>query len=287
MIRALFLVLCLIVPSLAGEVDVYLLAGQSNMQGIARLADLPARDLSPVQGVMFWNGKEFEPLTPGKTRSSANEGEFGPELAFAHAIPSPKRPVFLIKYSASGMPLDPGWNSGVWLGGRKPGRVNFFPGNDRADPNHGRLYAEMIARFGEGLAFLSQQGHTPVVRGLLWMQGEQDAKHEESANHYPANLKLLRHRISEDLHVADLPMAFGQVLPYAPTLPRFVARDLIRRQMTACDMSSGSPLAIPHCRMVPTDTFPVGTDTVHYVAKGQWLLGMALGKALGEAMTSR
>lgn len=287
MIRALLLTVGFIVSASAREVDVYLLGGQSNMQGIAKLADLPQHQLTPAPGVLFWNGKEFEPLIPGETKSSQRAGEFGPELSFAHAIPTPGRPVFLVKYSASGMPLDAGWNADKWLGGAQPGRVNFFPGTHRADPNRGRLYSAMITRFGEAIGALYQHGDTPVIRGFLWMQGEQDAKNAISAERYPANLKLLRHRLSEDLRVADLPMAFGQVLPYNPPLPRFTFRDLIRRQMAACDMDSGSPLAIAHCRMVSTDGFPIGTDTVHYIAKGQLLLGAALGKGVGEAMRAR
>ncbi|MFD0894381.1 hypothetical protein KBB96_06950 [Luteolibacter ambystomatis] len=287
MIRALLFLLCLACPLSAREVDVYLLGGQSNMQGIAKLTDLPQHQLTPAPGVLFWNGREFEPLVPGKTKSSKHEGEFGPELAFAHAIPTPGRPVFLVKYSASGMPLDPGWNADKWLGGEKPGRVNFYPGANRTDPNRGRLYSAMITCFGEAIGALYKHGDTPVIRGFLWMQGEQDAKHPLSAEHYPANLKLLRHRISEDLRVENLPIAFGQVLPHDPPLPRFIARDQIRRQMAACDMDSGSPLAIPRCRMISTNGFPIGTDTVHYNAKGQLLLGAALAKGVGEAMLSK
>ncbi|BCU78746.1 sialate O-acetylesterase [Luteolibacter sp. LG18] len=287
MIRPLLVLLCLILPGFAREVDVYLFGGQSNMQGIAKLADLPPRELTPAPGVLFWNGTEFEPLVPGKTRSSRHKGDFGPELSFARSIPTAGRPVFLVKYSASGMPLDPGWNEDTWLGGRKPGRVNFFPGDTRTDPNRGKLYTEMLTTYGDALGFLYKHGHTPVVRGFLWMQGEQDAKNTTAAEHYPANLRLLRHRLSEDLRVADLPMAFGQVLPHSPAKPVFVARDLIRRQMVACDMDSGSPLAIPRCRMVSTDGFPMGTDTVHYVAQGQLRLGAALAKGLDQAMRAK
>lgn len=290
-IRALFSLLLLpwiLSPLRAGEVDVYLLGGQSNMQGIAKIADVPAGVLRDLPEVFFWNGKAFVPMVAGKTKTSGRSGEFGPELGFALEMAGRSRPVYLIKYYATGMPLHHGWNGNVWVGGEPcPGRRNFHPGAKADDPNQGTLYRAMLAEFRAGLSSLKQGGDTPVIRGFLWMQGEQDSKHELSATTYAASLRQLHDRLVEDIGAGvRMPMVFGQVLPHDPALERFTHRMEIRAQMAVADSRSGHAGAIPGVRMVSTDGFGLLPDTVHYNADGQLRLGRAFAKAL-EAMSPR
>ena len=266
------------------EVDVYLLGGQSNMQGIGKVANLPADVPREIPCTYYYNGKEFEPLVLGQTRSSTRAGEFGPEVGFALETATTERPVYLIKYHASGMPLDHGWHGNKWVGGPPaPGRRNFYPGTSNDDPNQGTLYRQMVELFRGGIAELESQGHTPRIRGMAWMQGEQDSKHEESATRYATNLRRLEERLTSDLGLDDaLPLVFGQVLPHEPALPRFTHRVEVRQQMADADERSGKPEAIPRVRMVSTDDCPLRNDTVHYNGEGQLLLGRRFGEALRE-----
>ncbi len=267
-------------------VDVYLLGGQSNMQGIAKIKNLPLEwsGTQVVPHAFFWNGIRFEPFVLGKTKTSAREGEFGPELGFALAMATAERSIFLIKYHASGQPLHHGWNGNRWMGGGPaPDRRNFYSGEKPGDGNQGILYTKMLKRFRIGIDLLKDQGHTPVVRGFLWMQGEQDSKNEESATTYAASLKRLHRRIAEDLNLEKpLPMAFGQVLPHQPSLGRFTHRDEIRSQMAAAGATSGRPEAIVGARMVSTDGFGMRSDTVHYNAAGQLRLGKDFAVAIKQ-----
>ena len=115
----------------AEEADVYLLAGQSNMQGLGRVARLPEAWRSPLDGVRFWNGEAFEPLDPSTTRISSRAGEFGPELGFARGLRDGGQPrgLHLVKFHRSGQPLHHGWDGNRWVGGEaQPGRRNFHPG---------------------------------------------------------------------------------------------------------------------------------------------------------------
>ena len=265
----------------ATEVDVYLLGGQSNMQGIGKLADLPPDIPREPDALLFWNGKAIEPLVVGKTRTSSRPDEFGPELGLAAALPKGGRLRCLVKYAASGMPLHHGFNAANWVGDEPgPKRRTFYPGERADDPNQGTLYRDMLARFRAGIAALKDRGDTPVIRGFAWMQGEADAKQERSATEYAASLRRLRDRLAEDLGMMSLPMAFGQVLPHEPALPRFTHRREIRAAMAAADERSGKPEAIPGARMVSTDGFGLLADTVHSDAAGQ----VALGRALAEAL---
>lgn len=264
------------------EVEVWLLGGQSNMQGIAKVDELPAEMAGEIPHAFFWNGSDFEPLVLGKTQTSTRAGEFGPEVGFALEMATAERPVYLVKYHASGMPMHHGLDGGQWVGGEpQPGRRNFYPGEGPDDPNQGTLYREMLAQFQAGVRWLKHRGDKPIVRGFLWMQGEQDAKHAIPATSYAASLKRLRSRLAADMGAEpDLSMVFGQVLPHEPAMPRFTHRVEIRVQMAAVDMDSGRPEAMANTKMVSTDGFGLYADTVHYNADGQLRLGRGLASAM-------
>ncbi|SHK11531.1 Acetyl esterase/lipase [Rubritalea squalenifaciens DSM 18772] len=270
----------------AAEVDVYLLGGQSNMQGIGKLKNLPKEYHKAVKNTFIYRGQNIAPLVIGQTQTSHRKGEMGPEIGFALNIQSDK-PVYLLKYAASGMPLNPGWNGNKWLGGKPgPKRTNFYPGLTPEDPNKGRLYRAMLDRFQKGIEAIKAEGHTPVIKGFVWMQGEQDSKNEVSANSYAKHLKLLRDRLAEDVKVSRLPMVYGQVLPHEPALERFTHRENIRSQMAAADMASGKPEAIRLAKMISTDGFTLLKDTVHYDANGQLKLGSEMAKAMNHLQGS-
>ena len=265
--------------------DVYILSGQSNMQGTGLLAELPEDDRKPCANVFYWNGNSFEPLVPGQTKTSAQKGEFGPEITFANTLSakSPERDLYLIKYYVSGQPLHHGWHNGTFHDGPPaPNRRNFYPGENPGDTATGLLYRNLRTAFQAGLENLRQRGVTFTVRGFLWMQGEQDAKHAVSAGGYAASLKRLQRRLEEDLSVPALPFVFGQVLPHDPPLERFTHRREIRESQRRADESSGHADAIPGVRMVSTDGFPLKPDTVHYTAPGQAKLGRAFAAALAD-----
>jgi len=229
----------------------------------------------------YFDGK-FQPIVLGKTRTSKRAGELGPEVGFGLEMATAKRPVYLIKFAASGMPLHHGWNGARWVGGAPAApRRNFYPGENTADKNKGALYLEMLKKFRGGIAQLKKEGHTPVVRGFAWMQGEQDSKKKESALAYATSLRRLCRRLGEDVGLAgSIPTAFGQVLPHQPAGTRFTHRKEIRAQMVAADAASGHPIAIKNVKMVSTDGFGILPDTVHYNAIGQLRLGREFAKAL-------
>lgn len=287
--RSLALLLSFLFLSLlnAEEVDVYLLGGQSNMQGIGKTKNLDAEQRGLLPHAKFFNGKSFVPINIGITKTSARLGEFGPEVGFSKEMAKDGKDIYLIKHFASGMPLHYGWNGNKWLGGvPTKGRTNFYPGLNASDTNKGKLYQKMHKRFSDGIKTLEAAGHTPNIRGFLWMQGEQDSKKSQSASEYAANLKLLRSRICEDFKTPEIPMVFGQVLPHTPALARFSHREQIRSQMAAADSASGEIQAISGASMISTDNFPLLKDTVHYNAKGQLLLGIAMAKEMTNLHTS-
>ncbi len=267
-------------------VTVYLLGGQSNMQGLGKLAELPSAELAESPGVFFWNGKAFEPMQPGKTKLSTRAAEFGPEVGFVRGLRAAgvRGDVYLIKHHLSGQPLDAGWNNARWQGPDPgPKRATFYPGKEATDPNIGLHYLAWQKMNAAAFAALRAAGKEPVVKGIAWVQGEADAKHEVAAQRYPATLALLRQRLSADLGLKpEPPLAYAQVLPAAGPVARFVARDLLRRRMAEADESSRHADAVPGLRMVKTDGFGVIADLVHFDTGGQLKLGEALGAAVAK-----
>ncbi len=135
------------------SVDVYLLGGQSNMQGVGKIASLPNDVPKQIPHTYFWNQRTFEPLVLGTTKVSATLTTFGPEVGFALQTASADRPIYLVKYYASGMPLHHGWNGTEWVGGNAaPGRRNFYPANHQMT----RRPAHFTLRCGQSSKALSR-----------------------------------------------------------------------------------------------------------------------------------
>ena len=87
-------------------VKVYILAGQSNMQGLGKTADLKAPYSKAFDKVNIWQANNWAPINPQSTKS------FGPELSFGHEIAKifPQQKIFLIKYAATGTALYNDWS---------------------------------------------------------------------------------------------------------------------------------------------------------------------------------
>lgn len=276
-------------PVSGTPLDVYLFGGQSNMQGSGTVADLTDALKQPMFGVTFWNGTAFETLDPGTTMMGSTLTSFGPEVGFGRFMRSATtgRDIAFIKYANSGKPLDSGWDWSTWVGDPPaPGRVNFYPGETAADANIGTLYTAMLNTFSAGLADLDANRRDYEIKGLAWVQGEQDAKHATSAGRYAENLARLNRRLEQDLNLSTgaLEVAYAQVLgmPDGLVPTRFVARTAARQSMANADADSGHATCIATAHMVPTDGLNY-EDVVHFNTSGHLILGTQLAKALRRA----
>lgn len=180
---ALVVVLLLSAPGRAAVYDVYLLGGQSNMDGrgsTSSLATSPVNLKQPQSDVAFYY-LQSGPLTT--LRPLTNSGtNFGPEITFGRSMADayPSRQIALIKYSRGGTSLGTDW---------KPGT--------------GADYSAFKTTVTNGLAALSANGHTYRVSGMLWLQGESDTG--TNATNYAANLTSF---------IADMRSSYGSTLPF-------------------------------------------------------------------------
>ncbi|MCH7229105.1 sulfatase-like hydrolase/transferase, partial [Haloferula sp. A504] len=280
-----------------GEIHVYLLGGQSNMQGIARSSKLPPELLSIPEIRLYAAGtavssniaNQWVTLRP----PGSNGNEFGPEIGIGERLRDlrPGTPIALIKYADGGTSLELGWK----------------PGANAADTaNWGPQFTGFVNTVSNGLAALEAEGWQPVIHGMCWQQGEQDAKDglnvaesSTSADDYGANLAHFVSRIREQFAPYAAPEGIrfvpGQVLPYAPdggdVQARFPGRDLVRQAILDADEGSGATHSIPNTQSVPTNSvgYPThaqevdghrDTDEVHLNATAQLKLGRSMANAL-------
>ena len=194
-------------PASAADVDVYVLAGQSNMDGRGHVADLVAEDLPearPRTDIRLWYrnpaGRGYATgwvnLAPGysvppkfdKKVGVLPSPTFGIELSFGPAMAERSdSKVALIKVSQGGTNLREDWNST-----RK---------EDDA------LYPMLIRNIDEALQALSERGDTGHLRAVLWHQGESD----RNSKAYAENLTAFIAQLRADLKQPDLPFVIGEV----------------------------------------------------------------------------
>lgn len=183
----LALSLLLAATASAADYRVFLLAGQSNMDGRAATSSLPTSPVNlqaPQADVRYYNGYSasngytngaWTTLRPGST-------QFGPEITFGRTMADshPAQSIALIKYGHGGTSLAVNW---------KPGTGADYTGFRNAVTN--------------ALTLLSNAGDTYSLAGMLWLQGESDTG--ANATNYQANLTSF---------IADMRSNYGADLPF-------------------------------------------------------------------------
>ncbi len=200
----------------------YILAGQSNMDGMGSVGDLPAKlstsqkdtwiynpnrreDQQPVDDRGFW--ELFRPghgsgyRTDGKKSYYSNS--FGPELSFAVKMRKvkPERTILIFKYAKGGSSIhadaatewgcwDPDYNRGNGINQWTHFRYHLHRSIDCAEKKFGKLHPA----------------------GILWHQGESDASHSKNiAEAYEENLRKVISAIYSEMDEPVLPVVIGEI----------------------------------------------------------------------------
>ncbi len=255
-----FALLCLFFCSAqihADNIDLFILAGQSNMQGWrSDAAQYPVDKQNLDKRIPFY----FEAIHYGssdqqwKTLSSQighfRTGHFGPEITFARALLKSKLKPAIFKYSMGSSSLKSVWKA--------PGQLG--------------LYDDMVASLRMAISELETQGHTVTPRALVWIQGESDATTDKFANEYYWHLrKMLQHLRANVLHSPKLPviLSVDEQHPQVQQYPQVVDAQL--------KLSMEDP-SIAFVTMHGLEKF----DVTHLTAKGTIEQGKRLFKAFRE-----
>jgi hypothetical protein len=187
-LRVVFAIFFASLLAASGEARVFLLAGQSNMSGAGLFDQLKKTEQKAPEGVKIWNKNEWQDLGPGV---SANEGRFGPELAFGRAMRKafPDDAIYLIKTAAGGTSMHKHWNV-----------------------ESGTMRKRFLATAQAALKNLDEARVKYEVDGMLWMQGESDADQGKGAE-YEESLKKLIKDMRREFKEREMPFIMGRILP--------------------------------------------------------------------------
>ena len=291
----------------APVVRVYLLAGQSNMEGhgvvdlddardynggrgnLAKFVDAPANkpkwgDLRAADGswavrndvfVSYLNehgSQKAGPLSVGFAVYD-DKHHFGPELGIGRALGARfDEPVLLIKTAWGGKSL----------------AKDFRPPS--AGGEVGPCYTKMIAEYRAALAAIPKQFPalaqcTPVLDGFIWFQGWNDGCDDKAAKEYESNLVHLIADVRRELGNEALPFVVGET-------GNMDNMDLRNGQRNGC----ANAAVAANTRFVATREFlrkpedsPNSGHGHHWFGNGEsyLLIGDALGRAMGELVVAR
>jgi len=188
-----------------GPIDVFLVAGQSNAHGwgvdAAQLsasyrhyADAP----SPQALLAYMQKNRPDPLysigSPARLSTQGagfggNCDGFGPELSAGTDLAELlKKPVALLKYTVG--------TAGLITNFRKEGPADLNPAN--------HLYGPMLEFFKKSIQQLRDQGYTPRVSALFWLQGESDSGDLRSAMGYAKAIAQFISDLRGDLQAPEM-----------------------------------------------------------------------------------
>jgi hypothetical protein len=291
-------------------VKVFILAGQSNMEGQA-VVDLEGKDYNEGKGTLkalladpakakqlahlrnaqgewavrddVWvrYQREDAPLLAGPLRFGfsvyGDRHHFGPELQFGHVVGDKfENPVLLIKTAWGGKSL----------------YEDFRPPS--AGGKVGPYYTKMIAQVGEALASLDKdfpalKGRSLELAGLVWYQGWNDGVDAKNAvPAYEQNLVYLINDVRRDLKSPKLPVVIGELT--GPWVKAEGEWDALRKAQAAAaaraEFAGTVAFVETHDFVRKPEDSPNPTHGHHEFGNAEtyFLVGDALGKAMVELL---
>lgn len=260
--------------------DVYIAAGQSNMDGRGLNSDLVgplASYATPQPDVLLYFSNPRDPLNDPLNRPTYSSGgwvalqpgfaiqpgfptggtvpatRFGPEVSFGRAMANltPDRRVAIIKVSRGGESLSSSWDPSDEVNGPK-----------------GYLYHGFEEAYAQAIQDLKDQGHSVEVRGVLWHHGSAD-----SASSYEANLREFIDVIRNDVGQPNLPFLIGELA--GDTENRLALRAIQANVAATTDFAG----------FVPSDGLVVASDGIHFTAPGVIELGQRFAATMQTTMS--
>jgi lysophospholipase L1-like esterase len=282
----LILILTFICFSCFGQkkpvIEVYLIGGQSNATGQGYLSNMDDSMKVDRRVLIYHSGKPHlnSNFLPDRWfplhASSESPDRFGPELGFGSQLQNlrPKAHIAIIKHAHSGTNLYKQWS----------------PGKDQKDTiNQGVQYKIFMSTVKSGLDSLVKRGYQPVIKGMLWQQGESDAdKGEEISKSYGKNLKQFIIRVRQDLKTANMLFVYGYVYP-PPN--KGIAIDEVRNGQREVASSAKTSLSVRNAYVILTDDLSQRAndkntrypkDYIHFGTKGTWELGLRMAEEINK-----
>lgn len=270
---------CFSTLSLADVFDVYIAAGQSNMDGRGFISELTgplSSYASPQTDVLLrytnpgnsdgsnayqtnWisltPGYSVEPNYTGALPSS----RFGPDVSYGREMAdnTASRRVAIIKVTRGSTSLENDWDPSSAVNGPQ-----------------GHMYAGFENAVPQAIQALQAMGHSVEVRGMIWHQGEADSS--ASSSQYQANLTEFIQTVRQDLGYSTLPFLIGELESFAGTRDRTAVRNAQIAVASAMDF----------VEFVPSTGLPVQSDENHFTTAGVVELGQRFATTMQTTISS-
>jgi acetyl esterase len=289
--------------SKSGTFRVFVLMGQSNMQGTGRAKELKAPYNEKHDRIRIWANGRWEYFVPTQ--------RFGPGVSLAHQLADfwPDDTIGIIKVAVGGTGIcgfEKNWS--------------FERAELTWDGKKGPLYKDLMNAVAQARA-ISQ----PEFCGFVWKQGAADGTRKNLANEYYDRFKQLISDLRTDLGVSDLPTFVPVYMKDEELLKALLSRmnekDVLKAKETAgtppendgellrillsyindLDLAEAKKLGgrrpyiatvinaqnragreIPNVTTIYPGKLPVGADGTHYSSEGYITLGKITASAVEE-----
>ena len=270
-------------------INVYLIAGQSNAVGYGmdtgnKIAKSDERFTEGFENVLYygaherWTGKNldggFEPVTLGMGVASNRSGA---EIGIANAVADYGEMNAIIKCAWGATHLYPdtqyevSLKQGTWT---SPTYIK----NNNIDTSKNPLIGNMYTRFentvANALQLLIEDGYTPVIKGIWWMQGEAEMFTLDMASAYRELFETLIYDMRNTL--GELTGYDCSKVPFICGLPKWNTKNSAPPTYQGMVRTSMTTVAQELDNVGCVDCMPLNQhDDWHFDAAGQKYLGEA------------
>lgn len=248
-------------PQVENEIDLFILAGQSNAAGAAIYANLDAKYKLATPDHLIWTGSAFETLQIGTNHSEngTSDATFTSMVPpFAYHAAERGRNVAFLNMGFSSTDLYTDWKPTATVG---------------------QYYANLKTAATNSIAALVAAGYRRInINGLVWLQGENDAGSDLSgsgvASYYSEYLEALIADFRTHVSAEKLPVVIVQIKALNPNYP--YNDDVIAEQVAVA-------AADENVMLVDTagSDFTMRTDDLHFNAAGQVRIAEEVFKLIG------
>jgi hypothetical protein len=245
------------------DIDIILIGGQSNAVGCTDVVTLDENLRNFVfpnvclyeEGnfASFYQEKVMKGVKCGMGHNPTQMGiEYGISCRLSEAT---QKDVGLIRFAYGGTTLFFHWQT-------------EYEGDPTTTIEKGYCYHNFLKTVKNGLQAYKAEGYNPIIRGMVWMQGETDATTKEMATVYELNMRTLFEKLRENIQ-PDLKIIVGEIATRNENAPY---SDEIRRiQKKVVDEDK-------NCYFLSTKDIPIGHDGFHFDGNQDYALGLRFGE---------
>ncbi|MBR2650504.1 MAG: hypothetical protein IKD45_02480 [Clostridia bacterium] len=274
-------------PGSRGQIDVYLIVGQSNAVGFGSdelsYSFSDSRYTEGFNDVLFYgeyqsdyNPDSFVPVTVGLGRvnnAAGNTKTVGAEIGMAAALSGNGRKSAIIKCAYGSSFLYPDTvnavskEQGTWTSPTYIKDNNVVTENTKI----GALYERLLENVTVGFDMLIKDGYIPAVKGVFYMQGEAETSEKAHADEYVELISDFICDLRADLteitgsDCASLPFVMGRITRN----PEYDTRPYLTTVNAAQDTVAAT---LPKVSVVETGGL-AQLDSWHYSADSQHYIG--------------